>query len=202
MIHENDLIEWPDITNTGAASRIDRILRIYPASTFEQTEICVIDRNPKHENAKPSIKLLIEYTTSIEEGDAHIICDDPYPLKQYPAEFQPIKGELVEEQTKRQAMYQNRDQRWKVIQSVVADIYQYSISSKRGILVRAAMTNSGHDRKTIETWCRWFLQAGCQRNALMPHYEGNCGAPGKRRSSQSKLGRPRSVRSNEFGKIL
>ncbi len=204
MIHvaKNVLVHWNDPDNTDRIIKTERILAIRSGRTpKEPDEVCVIDRDRDNKRAFPRIVNLEVYQVAIRDGIAWTTTIDPL-LRDIPPEFVERLDQSSKENSKRKRLYEKRDERWSLIEPLVVDIFRYSDPTQRGKLLRSTMLVTGKGRKTLEKWCTWYFQEGMQINALMNHNKGNSGAPGQKRKSSKKLGRPhklQKLQTEDFG---
>lgn len=105
--------------------------------------------------------------------------------------------ELIPDDAMTAAEKENVEALWAAIKPLVKIKPDIFIPRRRGKLLREAHANDGMSRPTLLRGVRLYFQRGMTKAALLPDYR-KCGAPGQRRSSEKKLGRPRSTAGNPW----
>lgn len=130
------------------------------------------------ESAFPEVLSTNEIEKILSDKSLQLL-DDPYSY---------LVVEPVELASKSRSI---RDKRMEIIAPLVHMPGLY-FRDRRGPLVRQLCESTGTPFKTVYSLLRLYWQRGCVPNSLLPDYR-NSGAKGKKKTSNKKLGRPRST---------
>lgn len=109
------------------------------------------------------------------------------------AEIQdPWASQLLQDDQLSDAERKRVNDLWKSVSSLVFDMPRILVRRHRGKIIAEFYKNGGHSRPTLLNGLRLCWAKGLTKSALVPNYSA-CGAPGKRRISEKKLGRHRTL---------
>lgn len=177
------LIEWQELEEGTSDLRIDRILRVNKAADY----VITIQVN---DNAIRIIKRSYsEVAYAITTGNARVLDNEIFP------------GLLRAEKDIKPSHRERRDKLHSLLAPLIDhDGDEYLLDSRRRGAKINEVARAQHDvtlvKKNIYKQFRRYLQAGCNPNAFLPHFN-NCGGRGKRRIAERqnlpKLGRPSAL---------
>jgi hypothetical protein len=181
----NALVEWQDLEGGQSELRIDRILRINKAAGY----VITIQTNDNH--IRIIKRSYLEVADAITNGHARVLDNEIFTTV------------LRAEKDIKPAYRERRDN----LRAFLAPLLdhegdEYLLNPQlRGAKIKELTLSQGEftlTKKMIYKHFRFYLQAGCSSNALLPSLE-KCGARGKRRVAE-RQGSPKPGRLSALGR--
>ncbi|MGM0881385.1 MAG: DNA-binding protein [Bacillota bacterium] len=137
------------------------------------------------ENQMPQFQSLSVLQEELENG----ICSK--------LEYDPYQKFMVPESVLTPKEIEVRDQSWECIKDIVELEPRIYEPKERYEIIKDAMKKSGRGKKFYYKYLKYYWAGGKTENALLPRFR-KCGAKGKKKNPEKKMGRPRrTVEVNE-----